>query len=538
MYRGLILTVAIILSSIFVFADDDPLPPTLYVFADAGPNQNVQEGVTVFLNGLGSFSSAELPLSYQWSQVSGTPVELMGATAAMPFFISPQVIPIGETLVFQLVVTDGNEVSIPALVYIMVNHANQAPIADAGDDQTVNMGTTVILDASRSRDPDGDAITYQWAQVAGTPVTLNSSTSVHATFKAPNVPTSGATLTFSLQTKDGQLGSDFALVNIQIKNVNAAPVPDAGITQVVASGSTVALDATNSYDPDGDPLSFAWTQTAGPSVSILNANSAQASFVAPMVPLAGAALSFKVTVSDGKASAAASVTMNVQRDNHAPIANAGDPQTVLEQSAVSLDGSLSKDIDEDPLLYFWEQKSGPVVSLINADQAKTSFIAPDVSVTQTLVFSLRVSDSVLSSVASTVTVTVMPVTAPPNCALARVPDDKIWPPNHKMVPISIVGVFDENSGSGKLIRVTAVTQDEPTNGLGDGDTAIDAIIKNGEVSVRAERKGNGNGRVYKITFEASDNFNQKCTGFVFVKVPQSVNDKNIIDDGQKYNSLN
>jgi hypothetical protein len=90
---------------------------------------------------------------------------------------------------------------------------------------------------------------------------------------------------------------------------NRAPVADAGPDQTVAPGSSVQLDGTSSFDPDGNAISFKWTQTAGPFVFLSNASAAQPSFVAP----AGAAtLGFQLVVSDGSSSSApASVTITV-----------------------------------------------------------------------------------------------------------------------------------------------------------------------------------------------------------------------------------
>jgi hypothetical protein len=71
------------------------------------------------------------------------------------------------------------------------------------------------------------------------------------------------------------------------------------------------------------------------------------------------------------------------------------------------------------------------------------------------------------------------------------------------------------------ITITGVTQDEPLNGLGDGDTAPDAAAVSGhpdQVQLRAERSGTGDGRVYRIAFTVSDG-KSSCTGTVFVGVP-------------------
>lgn len=104
-----------------------------------------------------------------------------------------------------------------------------------------------------------------------------------------------------------------------------------------------------------------------------------------------------------------------------------------------------------------------------------------------------------------------------------------------MVAVGILGVTDPNNNA--TITITGVRQDEPTNGQGDGDTPIDAIINaDGTVLLRAERSGNGNGRVYHIYFTASD-LEGSTSGVVKVSVPHSKK-SGAVDSGQNYNSTN
>ena len=83
--------------------------------------------------------------------------------------------------------------------------------------------------------------------------------------------------------------------------------------------------------------------------------------------------------------------------------------------------------------------------------------------------------------------------------------------------------------------MTGVTQDEPVNAKGDGNTSPDAVIQSGAASVRAERSGNG--RVYQLSFKADNGQGGVCTGAVKVSVPHSMGKGAIaIDDGQVYDS--
>jgi hypothetical protein len=134
-----------------------------------------------------------------------------------------------------------------------------------------------------------------------------------------------------------------------------------------------------------------------------------------------------------------------------------------------------------------------------------------------------------------VTILVQDVNDPPNSSHARANPDRLWPPNHKMVPVEIAGVTDPENNN-VVITITKVTQDEPANGLGDGDTSPDAVIQGDKVLLRAERAGTGNGRVYQITFRADDGDGGTCTGSVSVCVPQSYKDTSCQDDGQVFDS--
>ena len=72
-----------------------------------------------------------------------------------------------------------------------------------------------------------------------------------------------------------------------------------------------------------------------------------------------------------------------------------------------------------------------------------------------------------------------------------------------------------------MLTITGVTQDEPLNGLGDGDTSPDAAVgpASNKVKLRAERSGLGDGRVYRIAFTGSDGLGGTCAGVATVGVP-------------------
>lgn len=81
--------------------------------------------------------------------------------------------------------------------------------------------------------------------------------------------------------------------------VNRAPAANAGADVAADELFLVTLSGSGS-DPDGDSLTFSWSQTGGRSVSITNSDRAAASFMAPDVtPGSPETLTFQLTVSDG-----------------------------------------------------------------------------------------------------------------------------------------------------------------------------------------------------------------------------------------------
>jgi parallel beta-helix repeat protein len=146
---------------------------------------------------------------------------------------------------------------------------NLRPVADAGQDQSITAIPDVIrLDGSGSYDPDGNQnLTYRWAEVAGTSVTLKDAETAMPTFS----PSGYGVYIFELVISDGIIDSLPDRVCIVIDN-GYIPVADAGLP-VYSIGETVTLDGTKSYDPDssGDLLYY-WQQVSGPPVVMTDSN--------------------------------------------------------------------------------------------------------------------------------------------------------------------------------------------------------------------------------------------------------------------------
>jgi hypothetical protein len=282
----------------------------------------------------------------------------------------------------------------------------EMPLAHAGADQSVNEGTNVSLDGSKSTDPNGKPLTYKWTAPAG--ITLSSTTVAKPTFTAPAV-TQNTSYTFSLVVNDGTLDSPVDQVVVIVKNVNKAPVANAGSDQSVNEGATVSLDGSLSSDADGNPLTYKWTAPAG--ITLSSTTTAKPTFTAPEVSI-NTNYTFSLIVNDGTVdSPADQLVATVKNVNKAPVANTGADQLVNEGATVTLDGSLSSDLDGNPLTYKWTATAG--ITLSSTTAAKPTFTAPEVSTNTNYTFSLVVNDGTVDSPADQVVVTVKNVNKTP-----------------------------------------------------------------------------------------------------------------------------
>jgi len=366
--------------------------------AKAGRDQTVEEGDTVILDGSTSNLRGGID-TYQWQQKGGSPtVVLIGANSALARFVAPDVGVGGTLLTFQLTVSNGSGKSDKDTTRVRVLHSNDPPMADSGDDQTVDEETTVTLDGSNSYDPDpGDSITYKWEQIGGSStVELTGANSAKASFTAPNV-LNDTKLDFQLTVTDSSDSSDTDRTSVNVRGDNDPPIAEAGPNQNVNEGSLVILNGSNSYDSDlGDTITYQWIQTGGnPTVTLNGANTATPSFTAPNVRVEGASLTFKLTVTDlGRLEDSDTTVVNVSFVNQPPIADAGPNQTMGEQTEVTLDGSNSSDPDQGDGIksYRWRQTAGPLVTLSNPQAKKPTFKAPNVVGSRSLTFELTVTD--------------------------------------------------------------------------------------------------------------------------------------------------
>jgi len=267
--------------------------------ADAGPDQTVNEGQFVLLNGSNSTDPDDGIASYHWIQIDEPKVNLSDPNVNQPTFTAPDVDSGGAALTFELTVIDHNGNQGKDVCTVNVTWQNEPPQANAGTDQTVDEEVVVTLDGSSSLDIDDGIVSYLWTQTGRQTVTLSNPASSKPTFTAPNVGPDGASLAFNLTVTDagGLQNTDSCIVNISWQNDPPIAVVNPDYMETT-EGTSVTLDGSASTDSDDGIASYLWTQVDGDPVYLSDPASAVTTFSAPKTDVPGKNLKFKLTVKD------------------------------------------------------------------------------------------------------------------------------------------------------------------------------------------------------------------------------------------------
>jgi hypothetical protein len=274
--------------------------------ANAGSDQSGTVGQTLTLDGNTSSDVGGDSLNYQWSltsQPAGSTVVLNAPTSATPTLALDK----PGTYVVQLIVNDGHLDSEPdtATVTVMVPAGNHPPVANAGSNQAVQIGSTVNLDGAHSTDQDGDSLTYQWS-FASTPsestVTFDDNTSATPYF----VPDKEGTYLIRLVVSDGQVQSAPATVTITA-TVGPPPAQLSKIMTSVLSGSHVTIVGSGGSVTSSTTVTITNTRT-GQSITVNGTGGG--SFGAALAAQPGDTLSIVVTDAAGNASSAVTTVVS------------------------------------------------------------------------------------------------------------------------------------------------------------------------------------------------------------------------------------
>ena len=279
---------------------------------------------------------------------------------------------------------------------------DQAPVANAGDGQTVHPGDSVTLDGSNSTDPDNNyPLTYAWTIIekpADSQAVLSTPDAVTTTL---NIDAIGD-YRIQLVVTDS-LGVASAPAEVIISTTNTAPVAHAGDDQAInILNVPVSLDGSQSWDDDGDDITYLWTIVSKPADS--QAALSDPTAVDPTItPDKYGDYRIQLEVSDPWTTGTPDEVV-ISTANLPPVAEAGDNQSCLQGATVSFDGSGSSDANGDAITYAWQIVSKPEGSsayLTGADSVTASL---HTDVAGEYVVSLIVNDGLLDSEPDTATV--------------------------------------------------------------------------------------------------------------------------------------
>ena len=260
------------------------LPPV----ADCGGDVTGAVGILATLDGGGSYDPETQPLDFMWS-LAGTPKcsDLTSNDLASAGDSKASIVPdCNGSYTVSLVVSDGYQYSAPSYCNVNVSGSNQIPVADAGEGGVVAPceGDLIHLNGYSSYDPEGATLTYKWTVLIvpkGSTATNNNISSREAAAPTFQWDVEG-TYRFELSVNDGKQWSAPDIVEHTVNGtaLNEAPIANAGEDMVIdiegdcetssyvwtcadCEEAIATLDGTGSTDPNGDVMSYLWTEETG-----------------------------------------------------------------------------------------------------------------------------------------------------------------------------------------------------------------------------------------------------------------------------------
>ncbi|MBN2799441.1 MAG: carboxypeptidase regulatory-like domain-containing protein [Deltaproteobacteria bacterium] len=276
--------------------------------------------------------------------------------------------------------TDEVEVDLPAmgavtadLTLVPVNHAPSITALSVAPSELAPGGVAAVL--ATAEDLDGDSLSFAWS-VDGGFTLIEGSTLGAATLLAPDEEDAAATLTLVVSDPDGEEAT--ASVTVTTGSLENRPPVLSSLSLAPASldpGDQAEVLAVAS-DPDGDPLSFAWTASGGFTL-VEGATPGTATVIAPDAAGATGRLDLVVSDPDGAQTAGSLLLSTSTPLNASPVISSlsASPPVVRRGGEIALSTDAT-DPDSDPLTYTWTAPEGWTLTGQGADVLLT---APDLA---------------------------------------------------------------------------------------------------------------------------------------------------------------
>ncbi|HUL80025.1 MAG TPA: FG-GAP-like repeat-containing protein, partial [Vicinamibacteria bacterium] len=284
--------------------------------------------------------------------------------------------------------------------------------------------------------------------------------------------------------------------SVSLEAENGTPHANGGSDRTVEAGrgcaASLTLDASASTDPDGDALSFVWKGPFGTAVG-----------VRPTVHVPAGAHTITLTATDGAGASDTTTIDVVVIDHEAPALSCDVPATVRLTAAQRQAGgfTLSPPAARDNCGVNSVERSDPAAFDLGPNTVRWT-----------------ATDEAGWTGSCDQTVHVVSATAP--FVAATVATSQLWPPNHAMTDVGLSVVASSPSGIRPAVTLQ-VWSDEPNDAEGDGNKSPDTQSDGKRLSLRSERSGNGDGRVYLLRATATNALGETVSSCTTVTVPHS-----------------
>jgi len=343
-----------------------------HIVADAGGDYALLEGADLFLNGSGSAMVPEDEIQYEWDLNNDGTYDVYGVNPLVPWSLLEEMgfAGDGSTSTLKLHVWNGTRFHDTDTAELTIH--NVAPTADAGGPYTVDKGEGITLSALDSSDPNANdlPLVYKWDldndgqydDHTGPTPSLNV-----AQLQMLGLNVIGDAIEVGVAVKDADNARDTDRTFILLVN-NEAPVADADGPYEINEGEALQLDASGSYDPDIERLSYLWGLD---SDGVFDDAAGREPLVpwetlqALALPTNGSNLKIHLRVTDGEPGGTDFDYTWLRINNLAPNPDAGGPYEINEGQPLWVDARGTTDPDaNDDLVYAWDLYADGVVDYL------------------------------------------------------------------------------------------------------------------------------------------------------------------------------
>jgi Bacterial Ig domain len=319
-------------------------------------------------------------------------------------------------------------------------------------------------------------------------------------------------------------GGDSGAVEVQ-GTCGVAQQPPVAVDDVANvsedSGANPVSVLGNDADANGDTLTVvSVTQGAHGSVAITGGGTGVS--YTPNPDYFGPD-SFTYTVDDGNGGQdTATVAVNVSNVNDAPVAN-NDNYSMNQDTTLTVlpaNGVLVNDTDIDDVMLeaTYVAGNGPHHGVLGLNADGTFSYTPDPGFTGVDTFDYVADDGDDDSNLATVTITVNDTQGPAvTCSVTKA---LLWPPNGDLVNVGLQVTATDNDGEAPVVQIDVFSDEDDGEQLG-GMSPDAKDVAPVTLRLRAERRGDADGRVYVIRIKATDQSNNSSYSYCTVVVPHS-----------------